>query len=276
VECTGRWRANIPHLARRRTHLRCAVALFILAPGLVRAEWKISATEDESSPNEFVEHWKTVVENETSGGRVILHSAVFDGRAATLRVIDQPDTPRSELAEVMARTGAIAGVNGGYFDPEDAPVGLLVSDGRVLSPLRKAKLLTGVLTASTSRVDVIRASRFAMSTKVKSAVQCGPLLVEHSVPTAGLNDTRTAPRTFAGVDGKGRTMLGVCSAVSLAQLGQILVLTNVAGKMKITRALNLDGGSSCAFGFAGKDGVFSIPEQKTVRDFVLIMPRGDR
>src|SRR5258708_8363024 len=139
--------------ALRRTHLRCAVALLVLTPGLVRAEWKISGAEGETSHNEFVENWKTVVENETSGERAILHSAVFDGRVATLRVIDQPDTPRSELAEVMARAGAIAGVNGGYFDPEDAPVGLLVSDGRVLAPLRKAKLLTGVLMASGSRVD---------------------------------------------------------------------------------------------------------------------------
>jgi uncharacterized protein YigE (DUF2233 family) len=262
--------------AMQQTQLLCAAALLMLAPGLVRAEWKISSAEGETSPNESVEHWKTVVENETSGERATLHSAVFDGRVATLRVIDQPDAPRSELAEVMARAKAIAGVNGGYFDPEDAPVGLLVSDGRILAPLRKAKLLTGVLTASTSRVDVVRASRFAMSTKVKSAVQCGPLLVEHSVAIAGLNDTRTARRTFAGVDGNGRTTLGVCSAVSLAQLGQILALTDVAGKMKITRALNLDGGSSSAFGFAGKDGVFSIPEQKTVRDVVVIMPRGDR
>ena len=71
-------------------------------------------------------------------------------------------------------------------------------------------------------------------------------------------------------------MLGVCSAVSLAQLGKILALAEAVGKIKVTRALNLDGGSSSAFWFAGKEGVFSVPEQKTVRDFVAIMPRVDR
>jgi hypothetical protein len=64
--------------------------------------------------------------------------------------------------------------------------------------------------------------------------------------------------------------------VSLAQLGQILALPDAAGKIRIMRALNLDGGSSSAFWFAGKDGIFSILEQKTVRDFVAIMPHGDR
>lgn len=253
-----------------------ATALLLLAPGLVRAEWKISAAERETSPDEIVEHWKTIVENEANGDRATLHTAVFDSRVATLRVVDQPGAPRSELAAVMERAKAVAGVNGGYFDPEDAPVGLLVSDGRILAPLRKAKLLSGVLTATASRVDVVRLSRFAMSTKIKSALQCGPLLVERSDPIAGLNDTRKARRTFAGVDGKGRAILGVCSAVSLAQLGQILSLAEAAGKIRITRALNLDGGSSSAFWFAGKDGVFSIREQKTVRDFVAIVPRGDR
>src|SRR5678816_474418 len=164
------------------------------------------------------------------GERATLHTAVFESRVATLRVFDQPDAPRRELAEAMARTKAIAGVNGGYFDPENAPVGLLVSDGRMLAPLRKAKLLSGVLTASASRVDIVRASRFTMSTRIKAAVQCGPLLVERSVPIVGLDDRRKARRTFAGVDGKGRATLGVCSAVSLAQLGQILALPEAAGK----------------------------------------------
>ena len=246
----------------RRTPVVCAVALLLLAPALVRAEWKITGAERETSPNEIVEHWKTVVENETSGERATLQTAVFDSREATLQVIDQPNTPRSELAEVMARAKAIAGVNGGYFDPEDAPVGLLVNDGRILAPLRKAKLLSGVLTVTDSRVDIVRVSRFEMSARIKSALQCGPLLVERSVPIAGLNDTRKARRTFAGVDGKGRATLGVCSAVSLAQLGQILSLKDAAGRIRIARALNLDGGSSSAFWFAGKDGHFRFGNRR--------------
>jgi uncharacterized protein YigE (DUF2233 family) len=174
---------------------------------------------------------------------------------------------------VMTGTKALAAVNGGYFDPEDAPVGLLLSEGRALAPLRKAKLLSGVLFATRSRVDVVRATRFSMSNEIKSALQCGPLMVERGGPVAGLNEARSARRTFAAVDGKGRAALGVCSAVSLAELGRILCLTNTAGKMKIVRALNLDGGSSSAFWFAGRDGITSIAEQKAVRDFVAIMPR---
>ncbi|MGH8092846.1 MAG: phosphodiester glycosidase family protein [Chthoniobacterales bacterium] len=255
--------------------LRRAAALFCLfaTAGLAQAEWQIKSAEREASPDESIEHWTTVVEDSEMEAQASLHFAVFETRAATLRVIDQPNTPRSDLSEVMAGTKALAGVNGGYFDPEDAPVGLMVSQGRVLSPLRKAKLLSGVLLATGSRVDVVRAAHFSVSHKIKSALQCGPVLVERATPVAGLNDTRLARRTFAAVDGNGRAALGVCSAVSLAQLSRLLCLTNVAGKMKIARALNLDGGSSSAFWFAGKDGIASFPEQKTVRDFVAIVPR---
>src|SRR5207244_1475351 len=164
----------------------------------------------------------------------------------------------------------------GYFDPDGAPVGLLVSDGRHISPLRKAGLLSGVLSATVTKVDIARAARFSMSEKIRAAVQCGPLLVERAMPVAGLNDSTPARRTFAAVDGKGRAALGTSSAVTLAQLGKILCLTNVAGEMKIVRALNLDGGSSSAFWFRGRERAISIPEEKTVRDFVAIVPRADR
>ena len=260
------------------TQLLRAAALLLLcaAPSVAQSGWQITNAQREASPNESIERWTTVVENAERTDRATLHLAVFGIRAATLRVIDQPNPPRNDLAEVMRRTQAVAGVNGGYFDPEDAPVGLLVSDGRVLAPLRKAKLLTGVLWATKSQVDIVRATRFSMSEKIKSALQCGPLLVERAAPVAGLNDTRPARRTFAAVDGNGRAALGVCSAVSLAQLSRILCLTNLGGKMKIIRALNLDGGSSSAFWFAGKEEAFSIPEAKTVRDFVAVVPQANR
>ncbi|HEX4665711.1 MAG TPA: phosphodiester glycosidase family protein [Chthoniobacterales bacterium] len=253
-----------------------ALLCFFAAGAVAQAEWKIASSKPETSPNEKVAHWTTVVEEKGSGARATLHSAVFETGAATLQVIDQPKAPRCDLAEAMAGSDALAGVNGGYFDPEDAPVGLLVSRGRILSPLRKAKLLSGVLSARGNQIEIVRASHFKMNSKVQAAVQCGPLLVENANAVAGLNALRRARRTFAAVDGKGHVALGVSSAVSLAQLARILSLTDPLGEMKAVRALNLDGGSSSAFWFAGEEKNFSLPGAKTVRDFVAIVPRSDR
>lgn len=224
----------------------------------------------------MVEFHLTRVRNEETGADAKLHLAIFHPRGTSLRVIDQPETPRRDLAEVAQEKQALAGVNGGYFDPQDAPVGLLVSGGKKIAPLSSAHLLSGVLFSTGQRVDVVRAKHFVLSAKVKEAVQCGPLLLERGKPVAGLNETRTARRTFAAVNENGSVAaLGYCSAVSLADLAEILGLSNTAGAAKFARALNLDGGSSSAFWCAGGRNSFSVSEQKSVRDFVVLFPRAD-
>lgn len=259
-----------------RIHFSCALALCILiVDSGARGDWEVTTSEKEVSPNGLAQHWTAKVTDSARGVQATLNLAGFDSRVATLRVIDQSQPARQDLAAALKGTHAIAGVNGGYFDPADAPVGLLISDDRLLSPLRKAKLLTGILFANANRVDIVRTSQFSMKEKPRAAVQCGPLLVDHGRPVAGLNDSRSARRTFAAVDGKGRAVLGISSSVSLAQLSQILCLTNVAGEFKSVRALNLDGGSSTAFWFASAPEPVSFREQKTVRDFVILVPRGD-
>jgi exopolysaccharide biosynthesis protein len=173
----------------------------------------------------------------------------------------------------MPREKCVAGVNGGYFDPDYAAVGLLVSSGRTVAPLRKAKLLSGVVSASSGRVLIQRTGEFSTKAKQTEARQCGPFLLERARPITGLNDTRPARRTFVANSGSDRAAIGYCSHVTLAQLGALLATPGVAGDFKPQRALNLDGGSSSGFWFAGDNGPFSIREQKRVRDYVGIVPR---
>ena len=248
------------------------LALVVIAPA--RAEWEVVGTARENAPNELVELRKTEVADAGSGAHATVHLAIFKTKSATLRVIDQPGPARGDLADAMTKAHALAGVNGGYFDPENAPVGLLVSGGKKVTSQSSARLLSGVLFATAKRVEIVRSKRFRLSKDIKEAVQCGPLLLDGAKPVAGLNDTRLARRTFAAVSANGgEAALGYCSAVSLAQLGKILALTNLAGAAKFARALNLDGGSSSAFWCANGDDVFSITELKTVRDFIAVVPR---
>lgn len=249
------------------------LALWFATITFATAGWQVVSSEPRNPPNESVEHRQTEVKNDATGDRATLHLAIVRSGAATLRVIDQPESPRGDLAEVMKREHALAGVNGGYFDPQDRPVGLLISGGKQIAPLSSARLLSGVLFTRSGRVEIMRAKHFEKNSRIENAVQCGPLLVEKAMPVTGLNDTRSARRTFALVDGKGGATLGYCSSVSLAQLAEILATPKIAGDHVVARALNLDGGSSSAFWVAGDDDSFSISEQKTVRDFVVIVPR---
>ena len=249
-----------------------AAALLLLVCGVARGEWSIVSTEQAGTGRAGVVHVETVAAESATRARATLHFAVFSSKSATLQVIDEPQA-RSALAEVMQRENAVAGVNGGYFEPDYTPLGLLISDGRVVAPMRKARLLSGVVSAVKGRVQIQRAPEFSMKAKPSAARQCGPFLVERGVPVAGLNDSRPARRTFVATGGAELAAIGYCSHVTLAQLGALLATRGVARDLKIDRALNLDGGSSSGFWFAGEEGAFSIREQKAVRDFIAVVPR---
>jgi len=142
------------------------------------------------------------------------------------------------------------------------------------SPLRRARLITGILLTSARGIQIVRAREFSRPQKIAAAIQCGPFLVDASQRVRGLNESQHARRTFAATGTNGRALLGFCSEISLADLATILATTPIAGDLKIERALNFDGGSSSAFWFARENGsVFSIPEQKPVRDFVGVLPK---
>jgi len=246
--------------------------LWLLLAATARGEWRVLSAERRASGQGGVEHVETRVEDAVGGGLATLHFAVFSPKMATLRVIDDP-AAQSALADAMQREKAVAGVNGGYFAPDYAVVGLLISDGRVVAPLRKARLLSGVVSAGQGRVQIQRAAEFAIKAKPTAARQCGPFLVERGAPVPGLNSTKAARRTFVGIGGADRAAIGYSSHVTLAQLGAILATPGIVPDLKFQRALNLDGGSSSGFWFAGEDGPFSIRERKTVRDFIAVVPR---
>ena len=250
-------------------NLALALLLFALAIH-AKAEWTIITSEEVSSAPATGHHIKSVLEDKETGDRAQLHLALFELTRKALRIVDQPNESRDDLATVMSKEKCLAGVNGGYFDPDYKPVGLLISGGKLIAPLRKARLLSGVLSVAKGRVRLQRVSEFSMKGKITEALQCGPFLVDHGRAVAGLDDSRNARRTFVAIGGTNEIALGFCSPVSLAQLSRILVSGKIGGDLKIDRALNLDGGSSSAFWFRDGDEPFSIPEQKTVRDFVGI------
>jgi len=248
-----------------------AALLLLLLGDLARAAWTISSSESETGAAAGVERRHVIVSDPASGDEATLELALFSTKSVQVRVVDNPDG--DELGPVARRVRALAGVNGGYFDPQNAPVGLVISDAKPIAPFRKARLLSGVLVVSKGRVELLRSAEYSGRKNTTAALQCGPFLVDGGTAVAGLNNTRSARRTFLLTSGSDRAGMGFCSSVTLAELGEILATPRLAGDLRIQRALNFDGGSSSAFWFAGKDGPFSIGEYKTVRNFVVLTPK---
>ena len=253
---------------------RWAVAALALVfscslPPSAAAEWIVHSLDRQARTGGVLEYRGYSLGEEVSGREVELQLALFSTKSATLRVIDQPSSDR-RLAKIMSDGNYLAGVNGGYFDPEGAPVGLLISGGKTIAPFRKARLLSGVLAVRPGRIEIFRASEFPRKRAWREALQCGPFLVDRGTSVVGLDETRSARRTFVLTTTDGRAAIGYCAPVTLARLAKILT---ALAPLEVTRALNLDGGSSSAFWCATDEKTISISEFKTVRDFIAIVPQ---
>ena len=134
--------------------------IFLLLARLTSAGWSVSSSEAEKSSAAGLEHRHVVLAETESGDEATLDLALFSTKSAVVRVTDNP-AGNEDLASVMRRVRGLAGVNGGYFDPQNAPVGLLISDGKLIAPFRKARLLSGVLVATKGRVELLRAAEYS-------------------------------------------------------------------------------------------------------------------
>jgi len=200
-------------------------------------------------------------------------AVVFSSRSYAMHVVDSPAPGTTKLAGVLAAAGCVAGVNGGYFQEDFRPVGLMIADGRQVHPFEKAKLLSGVLAVRGSRIEIVRASHFQNPGDTREAIQCGPMLVEGGQPVAGLNAERSARRTVAATDGRGQWALIYMTSVTLADAARILTVPGVLGDWTPATALNLDGGSSSGLWAASTPDAVSRPELGHVRNYIGISPK---
>ncbi|PYL75251.1 MAG: hypothetical protein DMF27_12620 [Verrucomicrobia bacterium] len=258
------------HFSPGRRKMQVSAAfLFLRLATFAPAQWIEKNSHDENSFDGHVVHRHIDFAESQTNNSAIIDLALFSTKSCKLRVIDNANG--APMSDEMRRTNCIAGINGGYFDPNFAPLGLRIIDGKVTSRLTRGRLMRGVL-ASDNAIHIFRVAEFSVRRKPTAAIECGPFLVDLAKPVRGLEAMRAGRRTFAATGSGDRAALGFCSDTTLADLARILA--GPLGDFKIQRALNLDGGSSSAFWFRRNgENAFAIPEEKTVRDFVGVIAK---
>jgi uncharacterized protein YigE (DUF2233 family) len=210
----------------------------------------------------------------SEGTKVRLYAVLFHEAKCRLRVLDNPPSRATSLESLLLREkGYFAGVNGGYFHTDGAPLGLVVSEKQVLNRMQKARLLSGVLEVQENSIRLLRPEEYRFSQRVMNALQAGPFLIEHGRIIRGLNTLRVARRTVVASNGAGLWALISMGPLTLAQAAEVLAIRNIFPGWYAWNALNLDGGSSTAFWAATKPQPVSIHEFGTVRNFLCLTPR---
>ena len=207
----------------------------------------------------------------------------FDSRDHHLVVADQPGGPGSRYAdaETAARSRrGTAAVNAGFFTPEGAPLGLVVSSGKIAGSWNSTSSLgsgawsenPGGVMAITRREKLGRGGATAM----RELIQAGPLLVENSRSVSGLEATKSSARTLILWDGGARWWMGCSSPCTLAAISQALATGEPAG-WPVRSALNLDGGRSSDLWISdainGGPVLRRLPWNRPVRNFLVLVAR---
>ena len=207
----------------------------------------------------------------------------FDSRNHRLSVLDQKNGPGStfeDSAAAAASVHGLAAVNAGFFTPEGAPLGLVVSRGNVSGSWNSASSLgSGVFYEATSgELAISRREKLGRSAAatMREVIQAGPLLVENGQPISSLEANKSSVRCFILWDGGTRWWIGRASPCTLAALGNALADSQPAG-WKVRQALNLDGGRSAdlwvSHQIPGGPLTRRTPWNRPVRNFLVLVPR---
>ena len=167
--------------------------------------------------------------------------------------------------EWAAKTGALAVVNGGYFNAQAQPLGLRVSDGKRTNALY-ARANWGVFFIRDGRAFIAHTRDYKPSPQTKQAMQCGPRLVVKG-HTTDLKE-QWGRRSGIGVDARGRVILAVSDGA--LSFDDWAALWADAGAMNCPDALNLDGGGSTQMSVKSKcpveiSGAWPVPDVVLVK-----------
>jgi hypothetical protein len=181
-------------------------------------------------------------------------------------VVGPGSPPGAETAAALRRRrGAIAAVNGGFFDERRAPLGLRIVGGVTRVPLRR-HADWGVLLIEGAGARIVHTRELRPDTAARGAIQVGPRIVVDGTPLT-LKPQR-ARRTAVALerDGRSLTLVVVDAPIDANDLAARLA----AGGFDA--ALMLDGGPSTQLALELGDVHVDIPGGYPVPDLLAIVP----
>jgi exopolysaccharide biosynthesis protein len=245
--------------------------LFLLNPLCAYPEWNTMERQNSPVPGAIL---KASALRITDGGNEANISFVyFTAGDVVLETVPNLDGQLGGLSEIAQSKQALAGINGGYFDNGLSPIGLLISNDRVVHGLQRAKILSGIFYVKAGRPALARTREFPGVKGVQQAIQCGPFLVDGGSPVLGLDQGRVAARTFIFSCNSSLWGFGICRSVTLEQMGRILTEIPLVPNHPISRALNLDGGSSTTFYVKTGNGTIFSQGRPIVSNYLIAKPK---
>lgn len=170
-----------------------------------------------------------------------LYLVRFNPKYFSLSVVSGAATTAESILKV--EPGAVAAINGSFFDQNSRPIGLVISNERQLQGLhRGGRTLSGVLAIRTTQIEIFH--RFdPLPVDTIAGLQSGPRLIAAG-KALPLIDDRPSRRSGIALANDGAFILFATQLRFPGLTLQELQRTLADPRLGITDALNLDGGGS--------------------------------
>lgn len=180
------------------------------------------------------------------------------------------------VSEVGEHYGATAAIDGGYFDPDGQPLGLLVSGGVQVSGTLARSPGRAVFGVRDGVPFVADAAGLPLD-GVTEALQTTPLLVREGVEVDGFEEPwRIDRRAAVCIDGRGRVLFAatdtVFNGLSFSEMAHLMARGTDRGGLGCEYAMTLDGGTSAQLWVDGHEEA-TVPGYTEVPVHILAIPR---
>jgi hypothetical protein len=148
------------------------------------------------------------------------------------------------------KSGAVAAINGSYFDTDGKPLAFLKSSSQAVNPkISKNSLYSGVFGVQDQRPLILHRDDFNPE-DAEEALQSGPLLILRGAAQAVTGvPNRASRRSLIAIDQDGRVIIAVTDSLIgglyWAEAQEIFLAP--AWQIRAAHLLNLDGGGSTQF-----------------------------
>jgi uncharacterized protein YigE (DUF2233 family) len=214
------------------------------------------------------------------GGRpATVHAYAFNSQDEVFQVIDQGGIEAQanrDLGAAGTSISALAGVNGGFFNPQGEPLGLMIAGGKqVGTPSLTGSLTSGVVWSDGQESGIARSKSYDLAhPRATNLLQAGPFLIEQAKPVSGLNDKKFARRTVVMTDGGTQWAIAYVPSATLDGLARALAVPGAFPHFQPKTVLNLDGGGSSGLWIKRENGQsFYLHEISKVRNFLVVVRR---
>lgn len=160
----------------------------------------------------------------------------------------KPIVEKETTVKNMTQTsGSLLTINANFFDESGKPLGLVIQDGKELSPFKNISWW-GIFyqegaTDHNVAGHIIHSSQLKQTSSIKNAIQAGPrLVVNGTIPKL---KTQNSAKSSLGINKKGEIFIvATLSAIDIVELAELMAKPELEGGLGCANALNLDGGSS--------------------------------